>query len=120
MGDMRQLTIFDVIEPEKQDWHEMSIKEIASYVGNQTGLNFIPDTRFHGEFKEYIAYYTNKMYFTLGFSHYNTLDDRNGKKFISAGFEDRTNGFSGSGRPCNTLEEVIGYIKRILERTETE
>lgn len=117
---MRQLTIFDVIEPECQDWHDMSLKEIASYIGNKAGLNFIPDTRYHGEFNEYIAYYTSKAFFTIGISHYTTLDDRHDKPFISVEYENRHNGFTGSGRPCDTLDEAINYFKSIKERTETE
>jgi len=116
---MRQLTIFDVIEPECQDWHDMSLKEIAAYIGNKAGLNFIPDTRYYGEFNEYIAYYTSKAFFTIGISHYTTLDDRHGKPFLSVGYENKKDQ-SGSGRPCDSLEEAIGYFKSYTERTETE
>jgi len=98
----------------------MSLKELASYIGYHTGLNFIPDTRYHGEFNEYIAYYTSKVFFTIGISHYTTLDERHGKPFLSVGYENRHNGYSGSGRPCDSLEEAIGYFKSYTERTETE
>lgn len=107
---MRQLTIFDVIEPEYQDWHDMSLKEIASYIGNKAGLNFIPDTRFHGEFNEYIAYYTSKVFFTVGIGNYDTLDERNGKPFISVEYEDKAT-HSGGGAPCDSLDEAINYFR---------
>lgn len=116
---MRQLTIFDVIEPECQDWQDMSLKELATYIGDRTGLHFIPDTRFHGEFNEYIAYYTSKVFFTVGIGHYTTYDERNGKPFISVEYENK-NDHSGSGAPCDSLEEAISYFKSYTERTETE
>lgn len=111
-----QMTIFDLLSEEKTpEWTEMTLKEIASYIGEKTGLNFIPDTRFHGEFNEYIAYQTNKLFFTVGFDNYSTYDDRNGKKFIGVGYENKKDN-SGGGAPCDNLEEAIGYFSGILRR----
>ena len=111
---MKQMTIFDILAPDEcKDWRDMSLKEIASYISEQTGLNFIPDTRFHGDFHEYIAYKTNRLFFTIGLSKYNTLDDRNGQPFISVGYEDKKD-CSGGGGPCDTLEEAINYFNSRL------
>ena len=108
---MKQMTIFDIIEESEPDWRSMSLKQIASYISDKTGLNFIPDTRYHGEFNNYIAYKTSYLFFTIGLSNYRTGDDRDGKPFISATYEDkRVNG--GLGMPCDTLEEVISLFKR--------
>ena len=108
---MDQITIFDIIEEPESDWRTMSLKQIASYISNKTGLNFIPDTRYHGEFNEYIAYYTSYLFFTLGLSSYNTLDERNGKTFISVGYDDKKD-HSGGGMPCDDLTEVIEFYKQ--------
>ncbi len=40
----KQITIFDLIET--PEWTGMTIKQIASYISEKTGLNFIPDTRY--------------------------------------------------------------------------
>ena len=106
---MRQITIFDVIPCEEPDFGQMTLKQIASYIGEKTGLNFIPDTRFHGDFNEYIAYYTRTMFFTIGLSRYATFDERNGRQFISAGYEDKKTS-SGCGKPCDSLSEVTEFF----------
>lgn len=117
---MKQMTIFDIIAPDKRkDWRDMSLKEIASYISEQTGLNFIPDTRFHGDFHEYIAYKTNRLFFTIGLSKYNTLDARNGQPFISVGFEDKKD-HSGGGGPCDSLDEAIDYFNKRKGQKQNE
>ena len=106
-----QMTIFDILEePTTPDWREMSLKQIASYVSEQTGLTFIPDTRWHGEFNEYIAYYKSTLFFTLGLDHYETYDERNGQPFIAVGYDNKKE-LSGGGAPCDTLQEVVNYFK---------
>ena len=52
-----QMTIFDLLP--RPSWTEMTLKQLAAYISEKTGLLFIPDTRFHGEYSEYIAYYTS-------------------------------------------------------------
>ena len=108
-----QMTIFDIVEPETStDWRKMSIKQIAAYISDRTGLNFIPDTRFKGEFNEYIAYFTSHLFFTVGLSTYTTRE-RNGVPFISVGYEDKKNQ-SGGGSPCDSLDEAIEYFNHFL------
>lgn len=102
-----QMTVFDLLET--PEWTGMTLKQIASYISEKTGLNFIPGTRFHGEFNEYIAYKTAKMFFTIGLDAYMTNDERNGQPFISVGYENKQNQ-SGGGTPCDTLEEAIEYF----------
>ena len=110
---MIQLTFFDITEAEP-DFTQMDLKQIASYISEKTGLNFIPDTRFHGEFNEYIAYRTDTLFFTIGLSRYNTLDERNGKPHIAAGYENRHNGFSGCSAPCDSLSEAVEFFCKYL------
>ena len=106
-----QMTIFDILEePTTPDWREMSLKQIASYVSERTGLTFIPDTRYHRAFDEYIAYYKSTLFFTLGLGNYKTYDERDGQPFISVGYDNKKE-LSGGGAPCDTLEEAIEYFK---------
>jgi len=110
------MTIFDIMsESTIPDWRTMSLKQIASYVGEQTGLTFIPDTRFHRAFDSYIAYYRSTLFFTLGLSNYKTGDERDGQPFISVGYDNKKD-LSGGGAPCDTLEEVIEYFKFFKSR----
>ena len=109
-----QMTIFDVLTEEAPDWKEMSLKEIAAYISEKTGLTFIPDTRFHGEFNEYIAYKTSKLFFTLGLDAY-TTEERNGQPFISVGYENKKD-LSGGGSPCDSLDEAIEYFSYRIRR----
>ena len=111
---MNQITIFDLVEmPGDPDFKEMPLKDIAKYIGDRTGLFFIPDTRFYGDFNEYIAYYKSNVFFTVGISRYETLDERNGKPFIEVGYESK-NDKSGCGMPCNSFFEAICFFKRFL------
>lgn len=113
-----QMSIFELLEtPKAPEWQEMSLKELAAYVSKETGLNFIPDTRFHGEFNEYIAYRTNRFFFTLGIDRYAVNDYLNGEAFISVGYEDKQNQ-AGGGAPCDTLEDAIEWFKYRLRRPE--
>ena len=96
-----QMTVFDLLDT--PEWTNMTLKQIATYISEQTGLNFIPDTRFHGEFNEYIAYYTNKVFFTVGLGKYETYDERNGKPLIDVGYENK---------------KAIGYFSGILRRLD--
>ena len=109
-----QMTIFDIMSNEAPEWTNMSLKQIASYISEQTGLNFIPDTRYHGEFNEYIAYHTSKLFFTLGLDNYETGDERDGKPFIAVGYENKKH-LEGGGAPCDSLEEAIDYFKFRLD-----
>ena len=68
-----QITVFDLLDT--PEWTNMTLKQIAAYISSQTGLNFIPDTRWHGEYNEYIAYHTSKLFFTLGLDNYDTFDE---------------------------------------------
>ena len=112
---MYQLNIFDLVGTDSApDWRDMTLEQIANSIGEQLGLHFIPDTRFHGEFTEYIAYKTTHLFFTIGLSNYRTTDKRNGKPFIAVGYENKQGTIAGGGRSCNTIEEAINYFKERL------
>ena len=112
-----QLTIFDVLTERSPEWTEMTLKQIASYVSEHTGLNFIPDTRYHGDFNIYIAYHTSKYFFTLGISTYLELDGIAGSPFISVGYENKQE-LSGGAAPCDTLEDAVEWFRYRLMRPE--
>lgn len=117
---MDQITIFEIIEPNAEpDFTQMTLKQIAEHIGERTGLHFIPDTRFHGEFNEYIAYYTNTLFFTVRLDNYMTGDERQGKPFISVEYECKKT-HSGGGSPCDSLQEAISFFKIMLQKKQTK
>lgn len=108
-----QLSFFDIPGAVNfPDWHKMTIEQIALFVGEQIGIQFIPDTRYNGECNEYIAFKNKKVFYTIGIDYYDTYDKRNGQSFISVGYDNRID-HSGCGSPLDSLEEVINFFRNI-------
>ena len=108
---MRQITIFELLtEATVPDWKKMTLKQIAAHISEKTGLHFMPDTRYHGDFTQYIAYHTKNLFFTLGLGSF-----INNEPYISVGYEDKKN-LCGGGSPSDSLEWAIDYFKTQVER----
>lgn len=113
---MRQVSIFEIINPIfDKTIEQMTIGEVAEAIGNALGLNFLPDTRWSSEFNNYIAEPKKNTIVEVGISRYKTLDNRNGKAFISVGYFDN---YSGFGAPCDSINEAISHLKRYTEANE--
>lgn len=114
--DGLQLDIFDLLVPEveiTEDFNTMTDEQIAARLGELLGVPFKFDNW------EYVAKVGRKKAtkFTVHTSRYTTkYDDKAGKKFISAGAFTST---SGTGRPCDSLEEAYKFFKSEKERAET-
>ena len=109
----QQMTIFDLLET--PDWKEMTLKQIAAYISERKGLKFIPDTRYHGDYTYYIAYYTTQLFFTLGLGRFANTEELKGEPYISVGYEDKKN-LCGGGSPSDSLEWAVDYFKSAVER----
>lgn len=109
---MEQMTIFDFLEPEPTDFHQMTEEEMVEYIGNQLGLKFK-----HNDFlNQWECYVTKKIKFELEYSTYWTNEKNNGQRFISAGFQLTTGSYLGGRRPCDSLEEALDFFKYQLGR----
>lgn len=106
----KQFNIFDYID--HKDFNIMPIKELADYIGRYTGLEFI----YNSFFKEYQAAYKN-VKFSLHYDNYDTIDERNGKLFISVGYMANNKKY-GAGTPCDSIEESIDAIEKYKRQNE--
>ena len=97
------------------DWHNMTIEQISMLIGEQLGIRFSPDTRFNGEFNEFIAYKSKKEFYTIGIDHSETCDERSGQAFIGVDYD---NGIKhlGCSKPCDSIEEAIEFFRNIENR----
>lgn len=103
-----QMTIWEFLE-KPRSLEDMTEKEMVDYIGKQLGKVFI-----YNDYLEHWEVKLRKNYkLDLSFSTYDTSDDNNGKRFISAGWG---NHMGGGGRPCDSLEEAIKYLKDAIEK----
>ena len=100
-----QLSIFDYIESEHPDIHDINEEDMVEIIWREIGVSFTYDTRL-GEWFTRIG----KLKLTLEYSHYNLLDNHD--LFISCGYSYRT---SGGGRPCDTIREAVEWFKKKRE-----
>jgi hypothetical protein len=101
-----QQTLFDVESPSSVGL-SMSEKEMVKLIGKEVGLNFI----YVDDFWKWRAK-TKCCTFSLHYSNYNTLDERNGQRFISCGYDYKKDGqIGGCGSPCDTIEKAIKFLK---------
>ena len=105
-----QIDIFDLLTPddiESKDFREMTVEEIADYLGDLLGLKF----KYSEIFNEYIAK-VKKRTLEIHLSKYNLNDERFGQLFISVGWLEAG---SGAGSPCDSLEQAYAFLKRAKE-----
>lgn len=104
-----QIDIFDLLTPDdikSKDFREMTIEEIADYLGDLLGLKF----KYSELFGEYIAKVGKRtLELRLGTYHYHFSDKRNGDPFISCGWLEAG---AGQGLPCDSLEEAYNFLRR--------
>lgn len=102
-----QMTIFDYLNPTEEGTEELpALHEIVKKVNERFGINLASE--FSSVFrmviyKSYIKTRWGKTYVSVKDSEY-TCEGREGKRFVGVYFNW---GVSGSGYPCNTLEEVF-------------
>lgn len=101
----RQMTIFDYLG--EQELENMTEEEMVAEVGARLGLKFTLNPNYH----EYICKYKGRTC-TVSFDNYNTGDDRQGKRFISAGYETKTGGTSG---PRDSVDEAVRWFFKRME-----
>lgn len=106
-----QIDIFDLLTPndiKSKDFREMTIEEIADYLGEKLGVKF----KYNELFEQYDAKVGKKRILELHLSTYLLNDERDGKPFISAGYREPG---AGGGRPCDSLEEAFSYLRKAKE-----
>ena len=106
---MRQIDIFDILEPEGEheylsdlNFRTMKVEEIVALLGDRLGLKFT----FNDLFNEYQVK-AGKRTLCVHLSHYYADGDKAGALFISCGWHDKT---SGAGVPCDSLSEAYEFL----------
>ena len=106
-----QIDIFDLLTPDdikSKDFREMTIEEIADYLGEKLGVKFT----YNETFGEYVAK-VGKRTLEVHLSTYSLFnDEKSGKPFISCGWSEAG---AGGGSPCDSLEQAYAFLKRAKE-----
>ncbi len=105
-----QLSIFDFLQG--TDFDNMQPREIADFVGKSIGVRFTWDEDLE-EFSSCIG----KLLLSLDVdtytvTHYGTQTVE-GKRHIGCGWALSS---EGGGKPCNSLDEAVDYLKKAVER----
>lgn len=114
--EFRQMTIFDFLEPETKDNIEsLSLEEIAKIAGEALGITF-QKGRLETENEYYEAKIGKRIKVSVDKSQYFPgIND--GRWFIGA---DIVSGTSGSSAPCDSIEEMIEWLRKQIRRYEKE
>ena len=109
---MEQLTIFDLMPSEP--FEGKTLEQIAAEISVLLGVVFTPKIwEWHDhQTVEYIAKLGKKCELQLDEGFYSTTDERDGQRFIGAGF---SFGTSGGGCPCDSIDEAVKYLRKRKE-----
>ena len=109
---MRQMSIFDYL-PTDDTLDGKTLDQIAAEVSMLVGVKFDKVVSKYKEytFVEYVAKLDKNHRLTLDEGTYDTEDDRDGKRFIGAGYDFAENS-AGGGSPCDTIDEVVAYLRQ--------
>lgn len=109
---MTQMTIWDLM---KESLDDLTSEQMVSRIGDRTGLNFSPIKDFKWLDEPYFVAKYRKGTIEVNYSQYETLDERNGKRFISAGW---TYSKGGGGGPYDSVDEAVKAIEGFKRRLD--
>ncbi len=101
-----QMNIFDFLKIENQD--DVPEKEMVALVGNAIGVVFEKNDHL-----DHYEGYHSKLKLTIQYDNYNLMDKTD--RFISCGWDNKKR-YSAGGRPCDSIEEAIHYLREAIER----
>ena len=120
-----QMTIFDYMAELEADSQEPAImqgfdsytkKEAIEAIEKHMGIKFESDGECDFEKWEggWFKWQLKKGYYLdMGFSRFNTGDERDGKRIICVGWNAKT---QGGGMPAESVEEAVKYFRNALRR----
>ena len=92
---------------------EINIAEVIKALEDTYELEFTHN-RIFGQWE---AWADKNTKVTVSTSTYATNDDREGKAFISVGWDNKKS-YAGGGGPCDNIQEVIDYMARFCTKRE--
>lgn len=111
---MKQLSIFDILEPETvPQFPESDFAEIVDYINNKLGLNFIrSDWQPEGDKAYYHCKVNKNLKLELSKSRFaeGVNDER---EYIGVGWDIKT---GGGGSPVDTVGEALDYFEDVLSK----
>lgn len=108
----KQLTIFDLLSDERS-LDDMTEEEMAEEVGKRLGLTF-QLFRYDANIHEYRAKYKDLLLTCEYDTYYGTQT-----RFIGVGYDDKKEK-SGGGAPCDSIDEAVGWLKRLIAEREAK
>lgn len=106
---MEQMTVFELLpaDPIPDNWRELDPAKVAAIIAQRFGQ--VPAEYFGGW-----SFRVGPLLCTVDIQEYNTLDDRNGRKFIGIGCDNKQ-AYAGAGGPCDTIAEAIEYMQKLIK-----
>ena len=108
-----QVSIFDIIPDDPKDypdWHNLTIEQIAAFIGEKIGVKFEPDTRWPEPRRIFKAVNKEtKEEYSVHLSEYRCTD-KEGQPFISVSYM-HGKLLGGSNGPCDSLEDAVKFLR---------
>ena len=102
---MEQLSIFDYINNENDNFETMSIERAAELVGMKLKMDFQKDERY---FKNHYSAKENGFYVTIGF-----CINFEGKRILDTSIDYKTGCY---GNPANSIQDCVDSVRKYMER----
>ena len=101
-----QLSLWDIVPPNNQDFQLISHDETVRLISEAVGLDF----KYRDDFWGYEAK-KGKVRMSIEFSHYRGIN--NDKPYIGCDINTNT---AGCSSPCDSIEEAIQFFKKGIPR----
>lgn len=100
-----QISIFDILDPGKDDFETMPIERAAEIVGKELGVKFkLDESHFKGHYSAKIK----GFYISIGFNV-----NYEGKRYLDTEVAYKKGGY---GNPANSIDDCIQSIKSYMEK----
>ena len=110
-----QISLFDLLPQSEVD--ELTEEDVVEQVSQRLNIKFVRieiNNDFHS-WHQFKCKLKNVELTIDGFDTYDTMDEKNGQRMIPVGFSSKKN-HGGGGAPCDNVNEVVEYFKRIIDR----
>ena len=96
-----QISIFDFINVELEELPE---EDMVARIGSAIGVVFQKD-KFFDDYRAKVG----RSVLSVEYQRYDTLDEKNGMRFIGCGVQERN---CGAGSPCDSVQEAIAWFMK--------
>lgn len=97
-----QMSLFDLMFQESLETIPEEV--MAERIGTAIGVKFVKD-KFFGDYRAKVG----RSVLSVEYQRYNTLDEKNGRRFIGCDVQD---GNCGACSPCDSVQESVEWFMR--------